>query len=211
MKTIGKLVEKWKYKTTIPSVVDQREIQEICPECRKHPTSCFMRLLAEILEIENASVLDLTYGIGEFYRYWRPSYLVAFDIRKWDWVATPDEFYEAPFWEAPNILGEKKFDVVVFDPPYDVVKAISTRTWLYYGKENLGTILQNFPKIAKKYATKYIIAKFMDGRKYTVFDLVSSFGQKPKYVIIYRFVYYRRPTKHNKIIKTHVYYLIWKV
>ncbi len=206
-----KLSEVWKYRHTIPSVVDQREVQEIGGECARHPTSCFMKVLAEILEIEDCTVLDLTYGVGEFYRFWRPRYLVAFDVKKWDWVIAPDEFYEKPFWHAEHVLGDRRFDVVVFDPPYDVRNAISTRPWIYHGAENLGVMLQYFPKIAKKYATKYIIAKFMDGRKFTVFDFVNSFGQIPTYVIVYRFLTCRRPRLNIKILKTHVYYLIWKL
>ncbi len=211
----------WPYGKTLPSVVDQLEIQKICRECHAHPLACFMKILAEVLDIEDDTVLDLTYGIGEFYRYWHPRYLVAFDIVDWRkrhyrFAYTPNEFYETSFENAPQILGDHKFDVVVFDPPYNIKACVGLdgphgRPWLYYGKEHLRQLIRQFPAIAKRYATKFIIAKFMDSRDVTVFDLVREFGRAPDHVIIYRRFRKYIPRNNVKIIKIHSYFLIWKV
>ncbi len=208
------------YDCTIPSVVDQREIQQLGNICREHPASCFMRILFEVLEIENASVLDLTFGVGEFYMFLPDLHITAFDIVDWRkrgyrFAREPDVFYEMSFVKAFLVLGDRKFDVVVFDPPYNV-HAVSRRNaslkpWLYYGRENLPLLIKHFPRIAKKFATKYVIAKFMDGRRITVFDLVCEFGRKPDYVIVYRFLHSNRPKTGNRILKTHSYFLIWKM
>ena len=215
-----KLIDVWPYGKTIPSVVDQREVQQVHAMCREYPTSCFHKLLAEVLEIENATVLDLTFGVGENYRFWKPSYLVAFDIVDWrkrgfKWVIEPDEFYETTFIKALEILHDRVFDVVYFDPPYDVHSSDKhlekTKPWLYYGSQDLPTMIKHFPKIAKKYAKKYIIVKFMDGKKVTIFDVVNEMKSKPTWVIIYRFIRNARAKLNNKVIKTHTYYLIWKL
>ncbi len=208
------------YDCTIPSVVDQREIQALGGNCREHPASCFMRILFEVLEIENASVLDLTFGVGEFYMFLPDLHITAFDIVDWRkkgyrFAREPDVFYYVSFVHAPKVLYDKKFDVVVFDPPYDVHAASKRnarlKPWLYYGRENLPLLIKHFPRIAKRFATKFVIAKFMDGRGITVFDLVHEFGRKPDYVIIYRFLHSDRPKTSNRILKTHSYFLIWKM
>ena len=143
------------YDCTIPSVVDQREIQQLGNICREHPASCFMRILFEVFEIENASVLDLTFGVGEFYMFLSDLHITAFDIVDWRkrgyrFAREPDVFYEMLFVKAPLVLGDRKFDVVVFDLPYNV-HAVSRRNaslkpWLYYGREKPATANQAFPK-----------------------------------------------------------------
>ena len=217
----SKLTDIWKYGKTMPSVVDQLEIQRLCRDCHAHPLACFMKILAEILEIEDATVLDLTYGIGEFYRYWHPRYLVAFDVVDWRkrnyrFVYMPDEFYETSFINAPQLLGDRRFDVVVFDPPYNIKPAAGLdtprgRPWLYHGRENLRLIVKHFPGVAKRYATRLVIVKFMDSRDVTVFDLVREFGRVPDNVVIWRRFRRYIPRRNVKIIKIHTYFLIWKL
>lgn len=61
---------------------------------------------------DDDEVLDPTYGLGTFWRLWRPAHLTASDI-------DPDrspigrsvDFTDLPF-------GPETFDAVVFDPPY---------------------------------------------------------------------------------------------
>jgi len=201
----------------IPSVIDQREIQELCAECREHPFPCFMKLLAEILDIEDASVLDLTFGIGEFYMFWKPKYLAAFDIVDWrkhgfKFVCEPDEFYEQPFEKAPTVLGDRKFDVVVFDPPYSTNPSSKSpaheKPWLYHNRENLDAMLRIFPKIAKKYARKYVIVKIMGKCKYA---LIRNMHEDPTYEIVFRRVRYSVPAANVKILDVATYVLIWKL
>jgi len=213
-----KLIHSWKYGNTLPSVIDQRELQEISI-CREYPYSCLIKLIVEIFGIENSSVLDLTFGIGEFYRFWKPAYLVAFDVVNWkkkgfEWIIEPNEFYETSFIHAEKILGNRKFDIVIFDPPYDIKPCGSIKNrkpWLYHGKENLKIMINYFPKIAKKYADKYVIIKFMDGKEITIFDLVNAFNHKPDYMIIYRFLRADRPRININVLKTHTYILIYKM
>jgi hypothetical protein len=60
---------------------------------------------------DDDDVLDVTYGLGAFWREWRPRSLVAHDI---DPDLAPDGV--ADFTAIPH--GDYSFDVAVFDPPY---------------------------------------------------------------------------------------------
>lgn len=216
VKTSIKLLHLWG-RRFIPSVVDQREIQELCAECREHPFPCFMKLLAEILEIENASVLDLTYGVGEFYMFWKPRYIVAFDIVDWrkrgySFIHEPDEFYEQPFEKAPSMLGDRQFDVVVFGPPYDTSPSSKSpareKPWLYHNRENLGAMLRIFPKVAKRFAKKFIIVKIMGKSRY---ELIRNMREDPTWEIVFRRVRYSVPAANVKILDVATYVMVWKI
>jgi len=57
------------------------------------------------------SILDSTYGLGRFWRDWRPVDLVAVDL---DPAKAPDGVAD---FTAPQ-FPDRSFDVVVLDPPY---------------------------------------------------------------------------------------------
>jgi len=67
-------------------------------------------------------VLDLTYGVGRFYRRvvteFKP-YLIGVDIIKHSWEVPPAEFYlaDARFFNPPVSV-----DIVVVDPPWSSLK-----------------------------------------------------------------------------------------
>lgn len=57
--------------------------------------------------------LDPTYGLGTFWTKWQPDVLVGTDIdpKKNPWSKEPVDFTMLPF-------DDRRFDAVVFDPPY---------------------------------------------------------------------------------------------
>lgn len=73
-------------------------------------------LIADVARVgwltADMSVLDVTWGKGRFWTKWRPRILVGTDI---DPERSPSgravDFRELPF-------GDRRFDAVVFDPPY---------------------------------------------------------------------------------------------
>jgi hypothetical protein len=70
-------------------------------------------------------VVDLTYGVGRFYRLARKriKHLIAVDIEKHEWEVKPDVFYRMPcqLFVEKVIRGEidlPKPSIVVVDPPW---------------------------------------------------------------------------------------------
>lgn len=70
-------------------------------------------LIADVARLGylDGTVLDCTFGRGTFWRRWRPTKLVATDLRQ---DCAPDGAYD--FRRLPFV--DSAFDVVVFDPPY---------------------------------------------------------------------------------------------
>lgn len=62
---------------------------------------------------EEDAVLDPTYGLGRFWKDWKPPYLIGTDIDEKRTMPglTPMDFTRLR-------CGDQAFDVVVFDPPY---------------------------------------------------------------------------------------------
>jgi hypothetical protein len=74
-------------------------------------------------------VVDLTYGVGRFYRLARRriSQLIAVDIEKHQWEVKPDIFYQMPcqvFVEKviKGNIALPKANIVVVDPPWSSEK-----------------------------------------------------------------------------------------
>jgi hypothetical protein len=74
-------------------------------------------------------VVDLTYGVGRFYRLARKriSQLIAVDIYKYEWEVKPDIFYQMPcqLFVEKVINGEivlPRASLVVVDPPWSSEK-----------------------------------------------------------------------------------------
>jgi hypothetical protein len=88
-------------------------------------------------------VVDLTYGIGRFYRLARKriSQLIAVDIYKHEWEVKPDTFYQMPcqLFVEKVINGEialPRTSLVVVDPPWSSEKR---------GRFPSGTGISNLP------------------------------------------------------------------
>jgi len=79
--------------------------------------------------IEGIKVIDLTYGLGRFYRIARRhiKQLIAVDIQRLDWEVCPDIFYQMDLrvFVKKALDGELNIDsadLVVVDPPWSVEK-----------------------------------------------------------------------------------------
>lgn len=75
------------------------------------------------------SVVDLTYGVGRFYRLVRRRIvkLIGVDVAKHEWEVAPDEFYLMPCeaFVARALRGEVALgdvSLVVVDPPWNSTK-----------------------------------------------------------------------------------------
>ena len=68
---------------------------------------CSCAVLGYLAPVDGATVLDPTYGEGNWWTKWRPFVLIAHDKYKGDGV----DFRKLP-WKADT------FDAVAFDPPY---------------------------------------------------------------------------------------------
>jgi len=67
-------------------------------------------------------VLDLTYGVGRFYRKVKRycgCYLIGVDITQHEWEVEPDEFYRA---DACSFTYTLPVSIVVVDPPWSASK-----------------------------------------------------------------------------------------
>jgi len=84
----------------------------------KYPSA---KIVADMI-FNLGDVVDVTYGRGRFYTIYRPKVLVGVDVKKWEWIVTPDKFYNCTVWQFYNMLrhGDVEIsdaDVVVVDPP----------------------------------------------------------------------------------------------
>jgi hypothetical protein len=61
------------------------------------------------------AVLDLTFGPGRMWQRCRPDFLFAVDVARREWKVEPDAFVLADM-RVLSIM--RRFDVVVFDPPF---------------------------------------------------------------------------------------------
>jgi len=84
-------------------------------------------------------ILDLTYGIGRFYRKIKVVYkpiIIAIDIRKYKWEVIPDIFLQkdANTLSIADIRQYGKIDVVVADPPWSHTKRGVVSSEIAYSK-----------------------------------------------------------------------------
>jgi len=100
--------------------VDQREIQKLGGQYAFYPTA---KLIEDLIRPLSPTVLNVTFGKGRFYYFYRPKLLVASDPYKWKWIVEPDVFYQLTVWALYDKLkkGEVRppgnITLVVADPP----------------------------------------------------------------------------------------------
>jgi hypothetical protein len=87
------------------------------------------KLLGYVYNGRPLSILDLTYGVGRFYRLSRAMIgrIVAVDVRKYEWEVEPTVFYQVDCRVFVNrvLRGEIELgdiDVIVVDPPWSSEK-----------------------------------------------------------------------------------------
>jgi len=105
-------------------VIDQRFIQKRGNICAKAPTSCLIKDMIKNIGLKpnKLKVLDITYGVGKFYKAWKPKRLVGIDPMKWNWETIPDQFYQIKVQEAYKYVKNQIFDLLVIDPPWSRYK-----------------------------------------------------------------------------------------
>ena len=67
-------------------------------------------------------VLDLTYGVGRFYRVVEKKYnlfIIGVDIEKHGWEVEPDIFINDTMFAAEKYVNINNIDLIVVDPPWD--------------------------------------------------------------------------------------------
>jgi hypothetical protein len=86
-------------------------------------------LVKNVYQAGELTILDLTFGVGRFYRKIRDRIirLIAVDIAKYDFEVAPDEFHlmDAYTFTIKVISGELKIekpDLIVVDPPWSQTK-----------------------------------------------------------------------------------------
>ena len=77
-------------------------------------------VLSEHVSLEDAVVLDVTYGEGRWWGAWRPYMLVGADPFVWEWVVRPDVFIPRDVWGLERVILPYigLVDVVAVDPPW---------------------------------------------------------------------------------------------
>ncbi|MBP1449473.1 MAG: hypothetical protein JZD41_05630, partial [Thermoproteus sp.] len=179
-----------------------------------------------LLKIVGAEkVLDLTYGRGSFYFYYRPKELWGIDIHRHDWLVAPDKFIQKDVEQLSDVasineLPRGYFDAVVVDPPYSTHRVVTRHDLLYAG--DCHTVLANTPRIARHVLRKggFVIVKIMDAKKrgklryecshFEAYQLFTEQGFALRDVIIWRFFVKRRPVNSgNKVLTTHTYVMLF--
>jgi hypothetical protein len=102
--------------------VDERDVQRMGGLHARFPSSY---IVCKLLRSVNARrVIDVTYGMGRFYRLCRREIelLIASDPIRWKWIVEPDAFYQFTVWQLYNMVRGGKVripevDVIVCDPP----------------------------------------------------------------------------------------------
>jgi hypothetical protein len=148
----------------VVEVVDQRDIQRMGGLHARFPSSY---VVCKLLKSINARrVLDVTYGVGRFYRLCRRGIelLIASDPVKWRWVVAPDTFYQVTVWQLYNMVRGGKVripdvDVVVCDPPRFSRGGNRRDEYNYIiGTHNL--IIEYSVKLAKLLGVRHFILHF---------------------------------------------------
>ena len=87
------------------------------------------KLLGYIYAGRPLNIVDLTYGVGRFYRLSRPMIgrIVAVDIRRYEWEVEPTVFYQMDCVDFVSRVLNKEIelgdvDLVVVDPPWSIEK-----------------------------------------------------------------------------------------
>jgi len=144
-------------------VIDQREIQKLGGVYAKYPSAYIIKKLLSHIKAEK--VLDVTYGVGRFYKLYRPYLLIAADVRAWNWIVTPDIFILKPVWGVKEVLDKLRllgfnitFDCLVVDPPYG--KEYHSRDWYSYLVGSPELIINSAFKLAEELDIPYVLLHY---------------------------------------------------
>ena len=185
--------------------IDQREIQKRGGKCSKYPVSCLIyNMLSSVgLIPESLVVLDVTYGVGNFYRAWHPKVLIGSDVKIWRWEIAPDVFILQPSWNVWWTLLKLniKPDIIVIDPPWSS-NSHRGRTWYNYSFGTPEQILRGGLESAAKLGIRYALIHYN--------KVVVPKGWK--LVKAVKFIYVSRYLKNNDIENNpnHTYFYILK-
>ncbi|GEM_PF-3274859 len=70
-------------------------------------------------------ILDLTYGVGRFYRIVRKKYnlfIIGVDIEKHEWETDPDIFINDTMFVVEKYIDINSIDLIIVDPPWDNIR-----------------------------------------------------------------------------------------
>jgi hypothetical protein len=183
--------------------VDQRDVQRMGGLHARFPSSYIVcRLLGSV----NARrVLDVTYGVGRFYRLCRREIelLIASDPIKWGWIVEPDVFYQFTVWQLYNMVrgGNVKIpdvDVVVCDPP-------RWNTSVSYNRRSPYNFVVGTPNLIIDYSVK--LARVLNAKHLLLhYNRILNIG-RPIHVI--EFLWFARYL--NTEGKNKSYYVLYNV
>jgi hypothetical protein len=184
-------------------VVDQRDIQRMGGLYARFPQS---HVVCKLLRSINARrVLDVTYGVGRFYRLCRSwiELLVASDPVRWEWVVAPDTFYQLTVWQLYDRVKHgdivvPRVDVVVCDPP-------RWNTSVSYNRRGPYNYIVGTPSLIIDYSVK--LARTLNVKHFLLhYNRVLNIG-KPLHVIEFHwFARYLNTEGKNKS-----YYILYDV
>ena len=155
-------------------VLDQREIQRKGGLASRYPTAY---IIAQFLKRYNfGRVLDVTFGVGRFYKIQRPKLLVGADIKKREWIVVPDIFIQKPVWglRYEKQLEQLQFDLLVVDPPWGQAQRRTEYS------EVVGTpeiIIEYAMKLAKELSIRYVLVHY--NKLLKNLDVVENVAFKP--------------------------------
>ena len=139
------------------------EVQRL-PGCGRAPDSCLIRAMLREVGLWPVGVggfiLDLTFGRGKFYEAcpFRPR-VIAYDIRRLNWVVEPVRFVKAPAWATIHHIRDGSLrdpvKLVVVDPPWQdcrrgngCIRRVDDR-WFYRTSMMFGTPMQILESAAR--------------------------------------------------------------
>ena len=218
----------WEIGRHFSTVVDQREIQSrfgdpaypyyyACVAAVYFPPTKYRR------------VIDLTYGEGYMWMVCGSWYEVtAVDIKVPSrFHHRPDHFIQADFRE---VRFRRKFDVVVFDPPYPLRLGYARNDkrvemygdYVHVSDDYYVSLLEAFPKAANSLTKRgsLVVVKLMDVNRngyieyklshFYLVDLMLKAGFKLRDYLIYRFLNRVNFPHKTKFKKKHSYLLIFE-
>jgi len=159
-------------------------------------------IVADMLQSISAKwVLDCTYGVGRFYKFYRPKILVGIDPHIYpddQYIVKPDILIPRPVWSAKKILEalNMKFDVAVVDPPFrERPRGYDKRLYYYnlFGSPEL--IIEKSFELAKNLGIPHLLLHFHTTKnheewtpiKTVEYEYKQGYLQTHSYFILYEF------------------------
>jgi hypothetical protein len=183
--------------------VDQRDVQRMGGLHARFPSSY---IVCKLLRSINARrVLDVTYGVGRFYRLCRREIelLIASDPIKWEWVVEPDVFYQFTVWQLYDRV--RRGDIVV--PGVDVVVCDPPRwnTSVSYNRRSPYNFVVGTPSLIIDYSVK--LAKTLGVKHFLLhYNRVPNIGKPVHAIEFHWFARYLNTEGKNKS-----YYVLYNV